>query len=58
MAKKDTLTITDNRTGKEYEVPITNDTSKVLDLRQIKVKKSDVGMMSYDPAYSNTAHCT
>ncbi len=58
MAKKDTLTITDNRTGKEYEVPITNDTIKAMDLRQIKVKESDFGMMSYDPAYSNTAHCT
>ncbi len=55
---KDTLTITDNRTGKDYEVPITNDTIKAMDLRQIKVKDDDFGMMSYDPAYSNTAHCT
>ena len=55
---KDTLTITDNRTGKDYEVPITNDTIKAMDLRQIKIKDDDFGMMSYDPAYSNTAHCT
>lgn len=58
MPKKDTLTITDNRTGKKYEVPIANDTIKAMDLRQIKVKNNDFGMMSYDPAYSNTAHCT
>jgi citrate synthase len=54
---KDTLTITDNRTDKTYEVPITHDTIKAMDLRQIKVKDDDFGMMSYDPAYSNTAHC-
>jgi len=58
VAKKDTLAITDNRTGKSYEVPITNDTIKAMDLRQIKVKDDDFGMMSYDPAYSNTAHCS
>lgn len=58
VAKKDTLSITDNRTGKSYEVPITHDTIKAMDLRQIKVKDDDFGMMSYDPAYSNTAHCT
>ncbi|HEX9136523.1 MAG TPA: citrate/2-methylcitrate synthase, partial [Nitrospirota bacterium] len=54
---KDTLTITDNRTGKTYEVPIQNDTIKALDLRQIKVKPEDFGMMTYDPAYMNTASC-
>jgi len=53
-----TLSITDNRTGKNYELPIENDTIKAMDLRQIKVKDSDFGMMSYDPAYSNTASCT
>ena len=58
MAKKNTLSVTDNRTGKEYELPIENDTIKAMDLRQIKVKKDDFGMMSYDPAYSNTASCT
>lgn len=55
---KDTLTIKDNRTGKEYELPITNDTIKAMDLRQIKVKDDDFGMMSYDPAFGNTASCT
>jgi citrate synthase len=54
---KDTLTITDNRTGKTYEVPITHDTIKALDLRQIKVHDDDFGMMTYDPGYANTASC-
>lgn len=61
MAKSkanNTLSITDNRTGKNYEIPIENDTIRAMDLRQIKVKKDDFGMMSYDPAYSNTASCT
>ena len=61
MAKSkanNTLSITDNRTGKQYDLPIENDTIKAMDLRQIKVKNSDFGMMSYDPAYSNTASCT
>ena len=52
---KDTLTVTDNRTGKTYEIPITNGTIKALDLRQIKVNEADFGMMSYDPAFTNTA---
>jgi len=55
---KNTLSMTDNRTGKNYEIPIENDTIRAMDLRQIKVKKDDFGMMSYDPAYSNTASCT
>ncbi len=53
----DTLSITDNRTGKSYEVPITDDTIRALDLRQIKVKDEDFGMMTYDPAFMNTAAC-
>jgi len=53
----DTLTITDNRTGKTYEVPITNDTITAMDLRQIKVNDDDFGMMSYDPSFKNTASC-
>lgn len=52
-----TLTITDNRTGKTYEIPIENDTIHAIDLRQIKVNPDDFGMMSYDPAYLNTAAC-
>src|SRR5580704_9852698 len=54
---RDTLSITDNRTGKAYEVPIKNDTIHATDLRQIKVKPDDFGMISYDPAYNNTASC-
>jgi citrate synthase len=56
-ARRDTLTVTDNRTGKSYEFPITHDTIKAMDLRQIKVKPDDFGMISYDPAYNNTASC-
>lgn len=55
---KDTLTVTDNRTGKSYELPITDGTIKSTDLRQIKVDSDDFGLMSYDPAYMNTAECT
>ncbi|MFV0446316.1 MAG: citrate synthase [Planctomycetaceae bacterium] len=51
----DTLTITDNRTGKSYEVPVANDTIKATDLRKIKVKDGDFGLMTYDPGYLNTA---
>jgi citrate synthase len=52
-----TLTITDNRTGKSYEVPIEHDTIKADALRQIKVNPNDFGMMTYDPAFMNTASC-
>ncbi len=54
---RDTLTITDNRTGQTYEVEITDDTIRALDLRKIKVSEGDFGMMTYDPAYTNTASC-
>jgi citrate synthase len=54
----DTLTIRDNRTGKEYDVDITDGNIRAMDLRQIKVKDDDFGMMSYDPGYLNTASCT
>jgi citrate synthase len=54
---KDTLTITDNRTGKTYEVPIENETIKALDLRQIRVEADDFGLMTYDPGFVNTASC-
>ena len=57
-ARRDTLTIIDNRTGRQYEIPVKNDTIRPLDLRQIKVHESDFGMMSYDPSFSNTASCT
>ena len=51
------LTITDNRTGKSYEVPINEDTIRATDLRKIKVNDDDFGMMTYDPAFMNTAAC-
>jgi citrate synthase len=54
---KDSITLTDNRTGKTYEVPITEGTIKATDLRQIKVADDDFGMMTYDPAFMNTAAC-
>src|SRR5690349_1207710 len=53
----DTLTVTDNRTGKKYELPIDDGTVKAMDLRQIKVSDDDFGLMSFDPAYTNTASC-
>jgi citrate synthase len=55
---KNTLTITDNRTGATYELPIENETINATDLRKIKVHEDDFGLMSYDPAFMNTAACT
>lgn len=55
---QNTLTITDNRTGKTYEVPIEHETIRATDLRQIKANPDDFGLMAYDPAYMNTAECT
>jgi citrate synthase len=54
---KDSLAITDNRTGKSYEVPIQEGTIRAMDLRQIKAAPDDFGLMCYDPAYLNTAAC-
>ena len=51
----DTLTVTDNRTGKTYTLPITDGTIRAADLRQIKVTDTEFGMMSYDPGFLNTA---
>src|SRR6202162_2263992 len=53
----DTLTITDNRTGKKYELPIQDGTIRAMDLRQIKTGPGDFGLMTYDPAFTNTANC-
>ena len=53
----DTLTITDNRTGKQYEVPIQDGAIRAMDLRKIKVQEDDFGLVTYDPAYQNTAAC-
>ncbi|HEX7060017.1 MAG TPA: citrate synthase [Solirubrobacterales bacterium] len=53
----ESLTVTDNRTGQTYELPITDGTVRGMDLRQIKVNENDFGLMSYDPAFTNTASC-
>ena len=52
-----TLTVTDNRTGVTYEVPITDGTVRAMDFRQMKVAEDDFGLMTYDPAFMNTAAC-
>jgi len=56
-AGKDSLTVTDNRTGKTYELPISDGTVRAMDLRQIKVDENEFGMLAYDPAFTNTASC-
>jgi len=53
----DTLSVTDNRTGRSYEIPIEDGTIRALALRDIKVSDDDFGVMTYDPAYMNTASC-
>src|SRR5215212_6115092 len=53
----DTLSITDNRTGVTYEVPVEDGTVRAMALRDIKVSEDDFGLMTYDPAYTNTASC-
>ena len=53
----DTLTVTDNRTGRTYELPVTDGTVRAMDLRQIKTGEDDFGLMAYDPAFTNTASC-
>ena len=54
---KNTLSITDNRTGKTYEIEVTDGTIRTMDLRQIKVSDDDFGVMGYDPAFTNPASC-
>jgi citrate synthase len=56
-AGQETLTVTDNRTGQSYEVPITDGTVRAMDFRQIKTSEDDFGLMAYDPAFTNTASC-
>jgi citrate synthase len=53
----DTLTITDNRTGKQYEIPIEHGAIRAMDLRQIRTAPDDFGLITYDPAFQNTAAC-
>jgi citrate synthase len=55
--KLDTLTITDNRTGKQYDIPIEDGAIKAINLREIRIGPEDFGLMSYDPAFMNTASC-
>ncbi|MDX6721888.1 MAG: citrate synthase, partial [Solirubrobacteraceae bacterium] len=54
---KDTLSVTDNRTGRTYEMEITDGTVRSTDFRKIKVADDDFGLMTYDPAFMNTASC-
>jgi citrate synthase len=56
-AAEDSLTVTDNRTGETYELEITDGTVKAMDFRQIKVSEDDFGLMTFDPAFTNTASC-
>jgi len=53
----DSLSVTDNRTGKTYELPINESTVRAMDLRQIKVDEDEFGLLAYDPAFTNTASC-
>jgi len=57
VSSAETLTIVDNRTGKSYDVPIEDGTVRATELRKIKVDDEDFGIMTYDPAYMNTASC-
>jgi citrate synthase len=56
-AGAESLSVTDNRTGQSYELEITDGTIRAMDLREIKVSEKDFGLMSYDPAFTNTASC-
>ena len=53
----ETLSVIDNRTGRTYEIPITDGTVRALDFRAIRVSDDDFGLMTYDPAFMNTASC-
>ena len=57
VTSTDTLTVTDNRTGKQYEIPIQDGTIRATELRKIKTTDDDFGLMTYDPAYMATASC-
>jgi citrate synthase len=54
---QETLSVVDNRTGKSYEVPIVDGTVRAMDFRAMKVDEEDFGLMTYDPAFTNTAAC-
>jgi citrate synthase len=57
VVPEESLTVTDNRTGNTFEIPITDGTVKAMDFRQMKVSDDDFGLMTYDPAFTNTASC-
>jgi citrate synthase len=57
MTTKDSLRVTDSRTGRSYEIPIVDGAIRATDLRQIKTSDDDFGLLSYDPAFMNTASC-
>ena len=57
MTTNDTLRVTDSRTGRSYELPIVDGAIRAIDLRQIKASEDDFGLLSYDPAFQNTASC-
>src|ERR1700689_3128074 len=57
MTTNDTLRVTDSRTGRSYELPIVDGAIRAMDLRQIKTSEDDFGLLSYDPAFQNTASC-
>ena len=57
VAGKESLSVVDNRTGRSYEIPIEDGTIRAIALRDIKVDDEDFGLMTYDPAYLNTASC-
>ena len=57
MTTTDTLRVTDSRTGRSYELPIVDGAIRAIDLRQIKTSEDDFGLLSYDPAFMNTASC-
>ena len=54
---ENSLTVTDNRTGKTYTIPVDKGTVRAMDFRQIKVDPDEFGMMTYDPAFTNTVSC-
>ena len=56
-SRKESLTVRDNRTGRDYDLPIHRESIRALDLRQIKTTDADFGLLSYDPSYQNTASC-
>lgn len=57
VQKDGTLSVTDNRTGRSYDIEIKDGTVRAMDFRQIKVDEDDFGLMTYDPGYTNTASC-